>query len=158
MARQKIAMALASVLALIFATACMLVSTETSFTAQHPMELGIGRPDCLSCHADEPMTGHVRSYAEFNHTNDFIRAHGPQAAQYNNVCASCHSSSFCADCHTDKTVLRPALKYGNRPDIVSPYRGDYMTMHRIEGKMDPTACYKCHGRANNDRCRACHRG
>jgi hypothetical protein len=103
------------------------------------------------------MTNHVRSYAEFNHTTDFIRVHGPQATQYNNVCASCHSHAFCSECHADRTVLKPAARHGNRPDKVSPHRGDYMFMHRVEGKIDPSACYKCHGRANNDRCRACHR-
>jgi hypothetical protein len=154
---RKIALALAGVLALAFATACVLVSTEASFVAVHPQELGAGRPDCTECHSDEPMTNHVRSYAEFNHTTDFIGAHGPQAAQYNNVCASCHSHAFCSECHADRTVLKPAARHGNRPDRVSPHRGDYMFMHRVEGKMDPSACYKCHGRANNDRCRACHR-
>jgi hypothetical protein len=154
---RKIALALAGVLALAFATACVLVSTEASFVAVHPQELGAGRPDCTECHSDEAMTNHVRSYAEFNHTTDFIRVHGPQATQYNNVCASCHSHAFCSECHADRTVLKPAARHGNRLDRVSPHRGDYMFMHRVEGKMDPSACYKCHGRANNDRCRACHR-
>jgi hypothetical protein len=30
-------------------------------------------------------------------------------------------------------------------------------MHRIEGKLDPASCYRCHGRANNERCVACHK-
>jgi hypothetical protein len=154
---QKIALALAGIFVLAFTTACVLVSTEASFAATHPQELGVGRPDCTECHSDEPMTNHVRSYAEFNHTTDFIRVHGPQAAQYSNVCASCHSHAFCSECHADRTVLKPAARRGNRPDRVSPHRGDYMFMHRVEGKIDPSACYKCHGRANNDRCRACHR-
>jgi len=157
MARGKILLALAGIFALVLTTACMLISTEASFTAIHPQELGAGRPSCTACHSDEPMTNHVRSYAEFDHTTGFIAAHGPLAVQNNNVCASCHAASFCSDCHADKTVLKPALKYGSRPDRVSPHRGDYMALHRIEGKIDPSACYKCHGRANNDRCRACHR-
>jgi hypothetical protein len=40
---------------------------------------------------------------------------------------------------------------------MAPHRADFLTMHRIEGKMDPSACYTCHGRANNDKCRACHK-
>jgi hypothetical protein len=157
MARFKIALALAGIFALAFAAACVLVSTEASFTASHPMELGAGRPNCSACHADEPMTNHVRPYSEFDHTTSFIKAHGLQAVQFNNVCASCHPHSFCAACHADKTVLKPSLRNINRPDLVSPHRGDYMTLHRIEGKIDPASCYRCHGRANNDRCRACHR-
>jgi hypothetical protein len=27
----------------------------------------------------------------------------------------------------------------------------------IEGKIDPTSCYRCHGRANNEKCIVCHR-
>jgi hypothetical protein len=157
MARQKIALALAAVFALAFAMACVLVSTEPSFASSHPTELGIGRPKCTACHANEPMLDHVRSYGEFDHTPDFVSGHGPHAVQFNNVCASCHAPVFCADCHIDKTVLKPATKTGNRPDIASPHKGDYQALHRIEGKIDPTACYRCHGRANNGRCRACHR-
>jgi len=154
---QKMALALAGILAFAFTTACVLISTEASFAAAHPQELGAGRPDCLDCHSDGPMTNHVRSYAEFSHTSGFIQAHGPQATQCSNVCASCHPHAFCSDCHADRAVLKPAAIHGNRPDRASPHKGDYMFMHRIEGKMDPSACYKCHGRANNDRCRACHR-
>jgi hypothetical protein len=27
----------------------------------------------------------------------------------------------------------------------------------IDGKTDPTSCYRCHGRSNNEQCVACHR-
>jgi hypothetical protein len=37
-----------------------------------------------------------------------------------------------------------------------PHRGNYVTMHKIDGKVDPASCYRCHGRGNNERCMSCH--
>ncbi|KAF0215019.1 MAG: hypothetical protein FD174_4259, partial [Geobacteraceae bacterium] len=31
------------------------------------------------------------------------------------------------------------------------------TRHKIDGKTDPTGCYRCHGRTNNEQCLVCHR-
>jgi hypothetical protein len=53
--------------------------------------------------------------------------------------------------------MKPATKFGDRPDRMVPHRGDYMTQHRIDGKLDPASCYKCHGRGNNKICLNCHR-
>ena len=63
----------------------------------------------------------------------------------------------CNDCHTNQVEMKPSIKYGNRPDRDMPHRGNYMTLHKIEGKLDPASCYRCHGRANNERCMTCHR-
>jgi hypothetical protein len=30
-------------------------------------------------------------------------------------------------------------------------------MHRIDGKVDPASCYRCHGRTNNEKCIICHK-
>ena len=72
------------------------------------------------------------------------------------ICATCHKASFCADCHTNQVEMKPSVKYGNRPDREMPHRGNFLTLHKIEGKLDPASCYRCHGRANNERCVACH--
>lgn len=136
--------------------ACGVVSPESSFAATHPQELGAGRPVCSDCHGDETMKGSLKPYSAFNHTGDFVRNHRMLAGQDANTCSVCHAPSFCADCHGGKVVMKPATKLGDRPDRMSPHRGDWMTLHRMEGKMDPSSCYQCHGRANNDRCRACH--
>ena len=61
------------------------------------------------------------------------------------LCATCHRASFCADCHTHSVEMKPSLKYGNRPDRQMPHRGDFLTLHKIEGKLDPGNCYRCHG-------------
>jgi hypothetical protein len=135
---------------------CGVVSPESSFVATHPQELGAGRPMCADCHGDEVMKGSMKPYSAFNHTPDFVKNHRFLAGSDGNTCAVCHAPSFCADCHGAKTVMKPATKLGERPDRMSPHRGDWMTLHKMEGMADPSSCYQCHGRANNDKCRACH--
>lgn len=150
-----LALALGFVLATL--TACAILSPEASFARTHPEGLSAGRPLCSECHANEAMKGGFKTYASFDHTPTFVANHGGQAKLDSGSCASCHAPSFCSDCHGGKVAMNPAAKMGNRPDRASPHRGAYLTLHRLEGKMDPTGCYRCHGRANNDKCAACHR-
>jgi hypothetical protein len=149
--------ALAAALSLGLLTACSMLSPEKSFAPSHPETLGAGRPSCSECHTNETMKGGFKTYAAMDHTPTFVKNHKYQANQDSNACASCHAPSFCSDCHGGKVAMNPATKLGDRPDRMSPHRGGYMTLHRLEGKMDPTSCFKCHGRANNDKCTACHR-
>jgi hypothetical protein len=157
MARKNLLKFLAITLSLGVMTACALLSPETSSAAKHPEELGAGRPNCTTCHGDDTLKGALKSYTSFNHTPDFVKDHRFQATQDSATCASCHSQPFCGDCHGGKVSMKPATKLGDRPDRELQHRGDYLTLHRMEGKMDPSSCYKCHGRANNDTCRTCHR-
>lgn len=137
-------------------TACGMLSPETSLVAQHQV-LEAGRPTCSDCHENETMKGSSKTFASFNHTPEFVKNHRFQANRDSGTCASCHKPSFCADCHGGKTPMRPSVKLSDRPDRDMPHRGNYLTLHRMEGKIDPTGCYKCHGRANNDKCTTCHR-
>lgn len=156
MARKMMIRVLAVALGLGLLTACGVVSPESSFAATHPQELGTGRPVCSECHGDEVMKGSLKPYGAFDHTEAFVKDHRFLAGQDANSCAVCHAPSFCSDCHGGKVVMKPATKLGDRPDRMSPHRGDYMTLHRFEGKADPSSCFQCHGRANNDKCRTCH--
>ena len=157
MARKTALKVFAAVLGLGVLMACSLVSPEASFARTHPQELGAGRPVCSECHTTDVSKGALKPYATFDHTAGFVKDHRFQANQDTNTCASCHAQSFCTDCHGGKAPMMPATRLSDRPDRVAPHRGDYMTLHRIEGKMDPSSCFKCHGRANNDKCQACHR-
>jgi hypothetical protein len=38
-----------------------------------------------------------------------------------------------------------------------PHRGDYLNQHMIDGRINPALCARCHGRTDNQRCRACHK-
>lgn len=106
-------------------------------------------PDCRECHTD--------SWGAFNHrAPDFLQKHKVFAAS-RAACASCHTESFCADCHAHKEELKPSDKYFDAPQRSLPHRGDYLSRHRIDGKLNPASCFKCHGRQNNERCLTCHR-
>jgi hypothetical protein len=157
MTRKTVLKVLGLVLGLGVLMACGLVSPEASFAPTHPQELGPGRPSCSECHSTDLSKGALKPYATFDHTANFVKDHRFQASQDSNTCASCHAQSFCADCHGGKVAMKPSTLYGDRPDRPMPHRGDYMTLHKMDGKADPSSCYTCHGRANNDKCIACHR-
>jgi hypothetical protein len=137
-------------------TACAQFKALPNLPATHPEELALGPVSCSECH-DNEQKGTMKPFATFNHSRSFINNHRFYAASDDALCATCHKLSFCADCHTNKIEFKPALKNANRPDLMMPHRGDYLTLHKIEGKLDPASCYRCHGRTNNERCVACHR-
>jgi hypothetical protein len=157
MARKTVLKVLGAALGLAVLMACSLVSPEASFVATHPEGLGAGKPICSDCHSTEVAKGALKPYASFDHTATFVKDHRFQANQDANTCAACHAQSFCTDCHGGKVPMKPAVKLSDAPERMAPHRGDYLTLHKIEGKLDPSSCYSCHGRANNDKCRACHR-
>lgn len=119
-----------------------------SMAKAHPMEVA-GFPVCSDCHSDYR--------AAMNHTLDFSTRHKFFAIQSKQACSVCHSESFCSDCHAHKEELKPSDKYKDSVERALPHRGDYLTQHKIDGRINPAACMKCHGRTNNERCRACHR-
>lgn len=122
---------------------------QTASTAKrHPVEVA-GAPICRDCHTDWR--------AVMDHTQDFATRHKFYAAQKRAVCDSCHVESFCADCHANKEELKPSDKYKDSPERTMPHRGDYLTQHKIDGKINPASCFPCHGRQNNARCKVCHK-
>ena len=129
----------------------------TSLPSSHPETLTVGQQvSCAECHEDN-QKGTLKAFDAFSHSPSFVKNHRFYAASDDRLCSTCHKSSFCNDCHTNQVEMKPSYKYGNRPDRDMPHRGNFMTMHRIEGKIDPASCYRCHGRANNERCITCHR-
>ena len=140
-----------------FPAACANMKSLASLPDSHPEALMVGQQvSCAECHEDQ-QKGTMKSFNSFSHTTVFVKNHRFYAATDDRLCATCHKVSFCSDCHTNKVEMKPSLKYGNRPDREMPHRGNFMTLHKIEGKLDPASCYRCHGRANNERCIACHR-
>ena len=137
--------------------ACSRMNALYSLPASHPEALAAGQQvDCSECHEDQ-QKGTMKAYAAFSHSPAFVKNHRFYAATDDRLCTVCHKSSFCNDCHTNQVEMKPSIKYGYRPDREMPHRGNFMTLHKIEGKLDPAGCYRCHGRANNERCIACHR-
>jgi hypothetical protein len=120
-----------------------------SMAKVHPVEVK-GLANCGECHTD--------NWASLNHqVDDFYRKHKFYAAQQKSACEVCHQESFCADCHAHREEIKPSDRYRNSPERELPHRGDYLSRHKIEGRIDPASCLKCHGRTNNERCKVCHR-
>ena len=144
----------AALLALMFG--CSAVSKTPSVPPKHPEDLPQGRVDCLECH-DNVSTGALKPYASVRHSRVFIDSHGTYARQGQNLCSSCHKPTFCQTCHAGKEELKPNVKMGDRPDRRAPHRGDYLVTHRIDGRIDPGSCYRCHGNKSDGRCKQCHK-
>ena len=122
--------------------------TARSLEKIHPFQID-DPPSCSDCHGDER--------AALNHTADYNLRHKFYASQQDQVCNLCHKASFCSDCHGNKEELKPSDKFKDSPERFLPHRGDYLTQNRIDGRINPSPCLKCHGRHNNTRCRSCHR-
>ena len=142
---------------MVILAACAQMSSVAGLPASHPETLAVGQQvSCAECHEDQ-QKGTMKAFNAFSHTPSFVKNHRFYASSDDRLCSTCHKSSFCNDCHTKQVEMKPSLKYGNRPDREMPHRGNFITMHKIEGKIDPASCYRCHGRANNERCVSCHR-
>lgn len=138
-------------------TSCSQVLSSTgSLPSRHPEALPQGRPLCSDCH-EARLKDSQKPYAVFDHTPAFVKDHRFAAQSEERTCAICHKASFCTDCHANHTEIKPSVKLGDRPDRELVHRGDFMTRHKFEGKLDPVSCYRCHGRANNEKCLTCHR-
>jgi len=120
----------------------------TSMAAKHPVEVS-SPPMCGDCHND--------GRSAMNHTSDYSTRHKFYAAQNKQTCSVCHTDSYCADCHAHKDELKPSDKYKDSPSMSLPHRGDYLNQHKIDGRINPASCFPCHGRQNNERCKACHK-
>jgi len=106
---------------------CSAVSKTPSVPPKHPEDLPAGRVNCLECH-ENVSTGALKPYG-----------------------------AFCQTCHAGKEELKPNVKMGDRPDRMAPHRGDYLVAHRIDGRLDPGSCFRCHGNKNDVKCKQCHK-
>lgn len=114
----------------------------------HPEKLE-SAPLCTECHdADK---------AVYDHDARWMKSHGPAAIRDQRGCELCHQVSSCADCHGNREEIKPTAKRPSRFDPARPHRGDYLTQHRIDGRLDPASCFSCHGRKNERRCLVCHK-
>ncbi len=124
---------------------------------RHPplYELGERRVFCSKCHAgdEEPLV-----FEKYNHTAFFTEGHRLVALQDEAVCAMCHAQSFCNDCHvTPSSELKPSLRHQTSNYRRFQHRGDYVSRHRIDGRVDPAPCFRCHGNPRSaESCQPCH--
>jgi hypothetical protein len=131
------------------------LAVEKKIPESHPIPLQ-EKPRCTECHPDDTGVA-LKPIDTFIHSPDWFKRHMFYASQASHLCNACHRSSFCLDCHANKDELEPADKYSDSIDRWLPHRGDYLYQHRIDARLDPTACFRCHGRQNNRTCKRCHR-
>ena len=144
------------VLPLTLLVACSSMESGWVVPAQHPpeAELGHNRPMCTDCH---DARGEHLVFADFNHTPFFTQSHRNLAARSAQVCAMCHQQSFCNTCHATAVELKPSLRDQADTYRNMPHRGDYLSRHKIDGRLDPASCYRCHGNPKAARtCAPCH--
>jgi len=103
--------------------------------------------DCSACHES------LKTVINFAHQGNWVGEHQETASTKMTTCTQCHDQSFCADCHSGQEELRPSIKYPEAVERDFIHRGDYLTRHSIEARIDQTLCLKCHGISS---CNECH--
>jgi hypothetical protein len=107
---------------------------------------------CAKCHRDFWFAGQNKM-SKYSHKDNFLKEHGEYATRSAKTCTQCHRESYCSDCHSKKSGLKPSIKYPESVGRNLIHRGDWMTLHRIEAKTDESSCLKCHARKD---CSSCH--
>jgi hypothetical protein len=124
--------------------------------AAHPdiSEFSQRREFCTKCHGfkREPI-----DFERYNHTPLFTDSHRLVAYEDDRICALCHSIGFCNDCHATRVELKPSLRNQTENYRRMQHRGDYLARHRIDARIDPTSCFRCHGNPRSSQtCQPCH--
>lgn len=123
----------------------------------HPDDVAdeLGRKQmCTDCHDTDDGT---IVYERYNHNVYFAENHGHQSRQNSRVCDMCHRQSFCNDCHVTRNELKPSLKMQTDNPRRFVHRGDYLSRHQIDGRINPIPCFRCHGNPRSSiTCKRCH--
>jgi hypothetical protein len=125
------------------------------------------RNDCAACHQAEmpavasalPRAQDVRAPGVLLEPRvppshllaSFIERHGPMAAASPGTCTSCHTRTFCADCH-EASLVQAQLPQGLAGPRFHP--PNYQARHSAEAYSRRLECSSCHNTAAF--CRDCH--
>jgi hypothetical protein len=135
-------------------TPSKMVAADQKIPLRHPSPKNEDLRTCTICHEPEGRF----PFERYNHTLLFGEKHGGAARANLSVCRMCHSSSDCSTCHGAGIGLAPGTRNHADPRAGSPHRGNYLARHRIDGRLNPTTCFHCHGTPKTSRsCRSCHR-
>lgn len=115
---------------------------------------GDAKGDCESCHLVEPTGKLAVSFGagmlvppqwmhNAGHTADWIERHKTVAADDSSFCGSCHTNTFCTDCHDGRVRNRKV------------HPNDWLSMHPQAARQDNPRCTSCH--AEQTFCGDCHR-
>lgn len=154
--RTKLLIILGSAILVLGLAACAALDSGRNFPSKHESvaDLGQSTQNCLDCHEarDEKL-----AFGDFVHTPTWLQSHRQRAYQNEAVCSMCHQTSFCNDCHASGIELKPSLKNQTETYKQTQHRGDYLSRHRIDGRIDPTSCFRCHGNPKAAQtCTPCH--
>jgi len=136
--------------------ACAALDSGKDLPVRHlsSEDAGGSTSKCTDCHE---ARGDKLALGTFVHTSTWGSNHRQTAYQNEAVCSMCHQTSFCTDCHAAQTELKPSLKNQSDTYRQTPHRGDYLSRHRIDGRVDPSSCFRCHGNPKATKtCVACH--
>lgn len=154
MAKRTFARLTIRLLPLVLLAACATLQGGYKLPVRHPEQLPPGRPVCTECHESKSENF---NYQRFNHTLLFMEKHRQESYQDEATCRMCHATSFCNDCHATRVELKPSDRDRTGNYRRMPHRGDYLSRHRIDARIDPTSCFRCHGNPKSARsCAPCH--
>ena len=144
------------IVCLVLSSGCIPPPAAYRLPKKHPLvyDLAKRREFCTSCHGykKEPV-----DFERYNHTLFFTDSHRLVAYQDDRICALCHEQSFCNDCHVNRSEMTPSVKNPTENYRRMQHRGDYLSRHRIDGRVDPTSCFRCHGNPKSSTtCQPCH--
>jgi len=154
--RTNILLGLGLCLLLLGLAACAALDSGMDLPFRHlsAEDLGESPKTCTNCH---DARGEKLAFGDFVHNATWMQNHRMQAYQHEQVCAMCHQTSFCNDCHATRVELKPSDKNDTETYRQMPHRGDYLSRHRIDGRIDPTSCFRCHGNPKMSKtCAPCH--
>ncbi|PLX45855.1 MAG: cytochrome C [Deltaproteobacteria bacterium] len=141
-------------LAAIIVTGCAVTNKYSNLPKRHPETIERPQPTCTQCHTEEDPTVDFKSMA---HRQNWVQTHRLPAYSNERVCEMCHAQSFCTDCHQTRTELKPSLRHQTETQRAMIHRGDYLPRHSFDGKLNPVACFRCHGNPkSSETCRSCH--
>jgi len=154
MSKNRWHLGLATLACTLTLAACAAMNGGYTVPDRHPEELGRGNPVCTECHeADDANI----AYAAFSHDGGWASGHRQVAYGNQQLCAMCHNQSFCNDCHVTRDELKPSVRREADTYRQMPHRGDYLSRHRIDARLDPTSCFRCHGNPKSSKtCASCH--
>ncbi len=117
---------------------------------EHRREYAVGQ--CSPCHVDLARFP-LRPVSDFSHQGNFTRNHAGIARASTASCGHCHEQAFCQDCHAKTLPLPVEELLADRVDRNFIHRGDYLSRHSIEARVDQPLCQRCHGTSF---CTDCH--
>jgi len=146
--------ALSVTISMLFLVACASMKKGNVLPLEHPQVFENMAPMCTECHDARSEDVH---YELYNHTSVFAKNHRLPAYRNMQICTICHAQKDCAECHGVRIELKPSQKNQIETFRKMPHRGDYLSRHRIDGRIDPTSCFRCHGNPKTAKtCAKCH--